>query len=468
MIILDKDHISLQFGVWDKITANIPVTWSSNNSNVVVDRNGWVIALRDVLREVGDINTATITASANNETSASCAITVVTWPTNKVALETIEYIPDYPGLNKSSYDGHYYCVTNSRLLKTLDMVNFIDVRSAIPINQNPLLITPYGFFSSAAGAIYKIPLNFSSIAGKLTGFAGLYHMFDSYYDDVTQKLYVYAGEYTTVNTDRHKVFRITYTSNVDTGTLETILEFYSRSEHEADAELTPFCRHIHVVTVDQATGHVYIGTGDGNNTGESTHDENENKILISEDHGDTFRELGKGSQNWRMLSIWFTDNYIYWNNDTDKTQSLWRIKRTDLAAQSPSNDLKEQVIELANGSHWYHCWAKDHLGDDVVIMGSAAEGCLRDLRGRVFSIKELSSGEVEVNELISVVGYQSSNVPFVQLEPKIQDDNGYIYLRARDTALGRNLLWKTRMIAQIPRTDRHEFRNSFVFKNPVF
>ena len=82
----------------------------------------------------------------------------------------------------------------------------------------------------------------------------------------------------------------------------------------------------------------------------------------------------------------------------------------------------------------------------ICITGQSAEGAHRDLRGRVFGIKELPNGDVDVQELLSVDSTNpdiyDSNTMFVQLEPRAQDAEGYIYFTGRQT---NHRCYKTRL-----------------------
>ena len=116
------------------------------------------------------------------------------------------------------------------------------------------------------------------------------------------------------------------------------------------------------------------------------------------------------------------------------------------AIDDPEYDYREEVAQLYNGSLWYHLWVEDGAGDPLVVMGGAAEGALRDYRGRVFGIKELPDGAVDVQELYSIHSSQptvyDTATRYVQLKPMAQDANGYIYFRGSQTDHG---VYKTRL-----------------------
>ena len=98
----------------------------------------------------------------------------------------------------------------------------------------------------------------------------------------------------------HKVHRGVIDS--DSETWDVVLEF---DPENSEGDLKAY--HIHVVAVDKYTGDIWVGTGD---SGQSS------RIIISQDNGETWKVIGAGSQDWRCLSIWFTEDYIYWNMDT--------------------------------------------------------------------------------------------------------------------------------------------------------
>ena len=56
------------------------------------------------------------------------------------------------------------------------------------------------------------------------------------------------------------------------------------------------------------------------------------------------------------------------------------------------------AAHLQNGSLWYHFW----INDDTIIMSGAPEGSYRDYRGRIFTIKMLPDGDLEVEEVYSI------------------------------------------------------------------
>ena len=308
---------------------------------------------------------------------------------------------------------------------------------------------------------------------------GLQHSFDNRWDPGSGTGYIYACEYSCRDKDRHRVCRGIFPATGEPN-WETVLDFPSLDEWHRDPTLLDAARHVHSVTVDPYTGHVWVATGDA---------DLHSRLLYSDDNGWSFRLVGMGSQAWRAVSIWFTERYVYWAMDSEIDQSCWRIPRARFDAaglwpcmmpeltsgmtktgmhylvtameteayfpvdvgsvyqetaprpvneqnrvrvmDDPASDYREKVVDLVNGTFWCHLWVNDDRGDPILILGQAAEGAARDYRGRVFGLKELPNGSVDVQELLSVSSKQpdiyNDDTMYVQLQPHVQDASGYVY-----------------------------------------
>jgi hypothetical protein len=445
-VIFEKKHYSLTVGKPLRLTDDDTIILESDNPKIIC-LNGMVYANTDVL---SPNSKATITAKNNlNKVLDTCEITIVSWIANGMQLETTGYIGEYTAIIE--VEGWLYgFASNLKVYCSRDGFNSITLFGTSNIfPKGKILKTPFGYFArdnSAAGKVYRSDdlLNWELCFE--SAFRGLYHSFDCHVSGET--VYIYLGEYTTVNSNRHKVYRGTITSKTNQ-IWETVLEFKSVDEFNNDEVLTGlYARHIHVVQVDSYTGDVYVNVGDSDVM---------SKHLISQDNGNTWRAIGEGSQQWRSLSFWFTKDYIYWNMDTSTAQSIFRLKRTYLDLQTPETDYREKVGDFIQGSMWYHAWAKDINGDDVVIMGVSAEGEHRDWKARLLMINERKN-KVVVSELfLTPSATPDIYVPLVQLEPLFQDKLGNIYFNSRSlTPVG---IWKMRF--------KSGFNfNNYIFKNP--
>lgn len=461
MVILNKKIVSLTVGEKFKLSANVPVTWSSNNENITVNSEGVVQASSDFLYPDG-YGIITATAKDTNEGYATCKVTIVNWEANKTNLKLSKKISfGVDGVASiENVDNILYCAISTNLYKSSDSFESYLKIATLPGWAVNMKYTPIGWVlltTNGTGDASDIwySKNLSSWEKLFTIYGRpLRHGFECYYNETIGTLSVFAGEYSVDYDHRHKVHRCIINAD-GTKSYKVVREYYSRNEVKADElKVAPNgCLHIHTVVADKKTGDIYIGVGDNNN---------ECSIVRSTDNGETWKALGVNSQNWRMLSMWFTDDYIYWNMDTHVQQSIWRIKRTNLEQQSIENDLKEKVVDLFQGAMWYHCLAKTPDGDEVVIMAQTAEGELRDLNNRVFGIRELTNGNVEVKELLVLESYQPDvYVQFAQLEPLLQDNNGYLYFHQRQTEY---LTTPVRMEWEIQKTPIEDIKKTFKLK----
>jgi len=416
---------SLTLGTRKKLEVPFNANWVSDNPIVIVN-NGWVYPEKDSLFPD---SIATITASEVNGTqSEQFKVTVVNWDANKVDLEvTKKFEKNY---NITLHNGKFYAAIRNTGLELFESTDGLETLTKVsdlpePMELPAMLATPHGYFIRTYDKIYR-SLDFSqwTLCATFTPYT-IRHGFDFYHDDVSNTTYVYTSEYNTDASIRHKVHRGKIT---DTGeTWDVALDVKSRNELTADPLAYPAGWHLHAVTIDQSNGYVWALIGDF---------DNESRIMYSKDHGNTFLQLGAGSQEWRALSIWFTTNYIYWNMDAGAKQKVFRIPREwlDTKTQYEINRYKETVADVENGSLWYHMWIKDDLGNDVVLHTASAEGYKRDYNARVFMMREKPDGTVENEEILLVVGKTPDTYQgFLQMEPFAQDKDGFIYMSGRGT-----------------------------------
>jgi hypothetical protein len=466
-------HLSLPVGKPYRLTVtdNYPVSWKSDNPNVTVDSKGTILAKKDFMGAKGR---ARITATAKTGGASDfCEITIVNWVANRSSL-TVAATPS-TGFLLTRQGNRLYHTAGPKSYYSTDGMRTSNLAGSFPEQPDkPIVLnTPMGHFARTGNKIYRSAdmVNWTEI--KTTKLGGLVHMFDYEYDEASQTLYLYSGEYSVDANNRHSVVRGKFTSG-GAGQWEEVKTFDSKTNWEKNGKLINAVRHIHVVTVDPYTGHIWVGTGDRNEHA---------RLYYSRDRGKTFHLVAMGSQTFRTLSIWFTKGYVYWNTDSESEKQVisrisrkhytntsgWpaltpllksgktrkgityyhlktgRITREDhdrkikrnhpvIAIDDPQYRYDEVIAELANGSHWYHMWVKDRSGSDIVLMPSSAEGKMRDDRGRVFGIKERPDGTVDVQELISFAARSKGPLSkYVQWIPGFQDEQGYIYFNGRET-----------------------------------
>ena len=309
----------------------------------------------------------------------------------------------------------------------------------LPAQSPPMLVTPKGYFIVGERKIFwSEDLNNWELVQKVD-MHGVKGSFDYYYNNDSEICYIYYAEYSCINSNRHKVYRGIIDSK-NKQTWSTIIYFFSIDEYNNDNSLLlQTARHIHIVKVDQTNGNLFVGVGDK---------DEHSKIMFSVDNGETFQIMGIGSQEWRTLSIWFTEKYVYWNMDSHEPQKIFRIskeklKKRELFDYMKINNIsevinieKETIAHLYNGAMFTSCDVFSDDGDKITIMAAAPEGNLRDMQGRVFGIKEHNDGRVSTQELISVSPKDESadykTNMFTQLIPEFQDESGYIYFSSRN------------------------------------
>lgn len=484
--LIPKEHLSLSVGTKEKLTVadNKEVTWSSNNPAVSVDNKGYIYAKED---KRGADAKAIITATFRDGTTARCNITIVDWRANLSTLTIVSNPRDGELIGKKD-DGTLLISAGPNLYASTDGWKNSNRVGDFPSSseQTPILLkTPYSYYLRSDARIFDSQdmVNYSEILtqttqGKATDHPGLNHAFA--YDPIDD--YIYAGEYTVgEGSNGHSVWRGKAGYGGISG-WKKVLEFDSL----ADAT-TNTVKHIHATVVDPYTGNVWVGTGDS---------DAHSILYYSDDNGESFKLFAIGSQKYRILAMWFTKDYIYWNTDSDyEDQLISRVKRSDhknrgeltprleagetkkgvkyyvyknggnlpvgdgrvyteeqnrdlqgsvvYAVNDPEYDYRQTVATLANGSHWYYGWYKDSKGEELVIMSAAAEGEKRDKRARLFGIKELKDGSVDVQELLSIgTPFNDELSHYVQLTPGYQDDEGYIYFRGRKTE---HMIYKMRL-----------------------
>ncbi len=493
---IDPRHVSLTVGTRFQLTVTPPgqkVIWSSDNPLVWVDPTGGLLATQDAR---GVDARATITASSpDGDDVDSCEVTIVDWAANLSELRVV-------GTPSASYilgvEGEkVYYAWGHELYWTSDGFETSQFLSKLPEEMDlpKMLVTPFGYFLQCSETIFSSQDLVEWTPSVTMNTRSLNHGLAYQWDPQSQTGYVYAGEYSCDHNARHVVCRGTFPP-VGEPVWETILDFPSINEWLNDSSILDAARHVHTVVVDPYTGHVWVGTGDT---------DAHSKLLYSDDRGASFRLVGMGSQVYRTLSIWFTARYVYWSMDAYSEQACWRIPRSrfDQAGVWPcmtpeltegmtkagmcyyvtaketdgrfpvsvgqiyqeseprtvdmknrvrvlddsAYDYKERVVELRNGTLWYHAWVQDDQGDSILILGQSAEGAYRDYRGRLFGMKEWPDGHVDVQELLSFNSTQpdiyDSHTMFVQLEPKGQDALGYIYFIGRQT---NHRAYKTRLM----------------------
>lgn len=119
-------------------------------------------------------------------------------------------------------------------------------------------------------------------------------------------------------------------------------------------------RHIHAVQYDPYSDRIWVTTGD---------EDRECKIMYSTDRGKTFEIIGQGSQEWRAVSLLFTEDYIYWGMDSPHKQNY--IFRWDRRTGT------RKVVAEIDGPAYY----STQLEDGSLILATTVEGATGEWDG---------------------------------------------------------------------------------------
>ena len=456
-----------------------PLTWRSTSDLLDITQDGVIKAIRDKSAE----SKVTVSATDDLGNTETCDITVVNWNTNRSAL----LIGDTPPADflLDTFDGVLYYTLPGKLMATTDGMQNREQVGSFPATPGiPIMLkTAEGYYVSSGEHIYH-SRDFSdwSVSNSLRS-KTLKHGFAQSKDNRgTERLF--AGEYSTEKANPHSVYRGVLSGSQ--ALWDEVLRFDSLQDfYDSGGNLTSV-RHIHVVETDPYTGDVWVGTGDA---------DEHSRLYYSPDNGESFTLVGVGSQKYRTLSMWFTEDYVYWNMDSERAeQHVYRLPRsvyrskgnrwpsltpeltsgktvpglrylvtandgslpaslgylyTETQARTlhanasvrviddPANDYSEDVAELRHASQWYHSWVVADNGAKVLLMSTSVEsidGLKRDDNSRIFGFRELDDGRVDVQEVLLVRSNNpAEHVPYSQLTPVTQDADGFIYLQGRLT-----------------------------------
>ena len=142
---------------------------------------------------------------------------------------------------------------------------------------------------------------------------------------------VYYGEYICPNTGRKEVH---LWKSIDDGKSWFVVYTFPAGS----------IRHIHSVEYDPYGDKLWITTGD---------EDSESKIMYSTDGGETFTIIGRGTQEWRAVSLMFTDNFVYWGMDSPAQQNYivqWDRKTGERKTLTEIDGPAYYSTELNDGS----------------------------------------------------------------------------------------------------------------------
>lgn len=468
--------VSLQFGSSIQLSTSSKIDgliWSTNNPNIQISKTGLVSTSQN---QTNSLKTGYIYVSnSSNNVLDSVSFTLTKWITNKSKLTYNESYENFLYLGHSNDSVFTYNLYKSPQI----YLSLNNIKNPKPISTFHKIKTPTysNFIANKFGYIIKDSTDIS-FSKNLKDWELVYktrtnsfrNSTSQYYDSLKNKIYFFTGDYHTIDSLPCSVYRGEISS--EGIYIKPVFTFSSRTEYSKNKGSYPQARHVHVTAIDPYTNDIWVGTGDN---------DNENFLMYSQDNGNTWKVLGTGSQEWRTLSFWFTNGYIYWNMDTGKNQKVFRISRSKYAENNSwpcmtpvlnsgntkpgltyfikkkgdpldfpnkegtfftetivreingntelivCNDLdydyREIVANLENSAHWLSMTVVDKKGDQIILMSTDAEGKVLDDFSRIFGFKERVDGTVDVQEVFSV---KSSN-KYSQMMPCFQNSEKSVF-----------------------------------------
>ena len=160
-------------------------------------------------------------------------------------------------------------------------------------------------------------------------------------------------------------------------------------------------KHAHMVTVDFYTGVIYLATGD-DNVGAM--------VFASTDGGDTWTQLREGSELYcRMLMMTFTEDYIYWAQDTPGQHYFYRGER-DADGVLDYSTVTQFVTIPGNASNYFASYGQAYLPeyDAVLLLDRQDSGD----SGQTLPIRAITLSDGQIHTVGTIEATDGGNIGF--------------------------------------------------------
>ena len=177
-------------------------------------------------------------------------------------------------------------------------------------------------------------------------------------------------------------------------------------------------KHCHAVMYDHYTGSTYLTTGDDNTAA---------AVYCSQDSGDTWARLREPSELMcRMLMMTFTEDYIYWAQDSPGRHYFYRGSRVDGVLDYET--VEQLCVIPGDKDHYFASYGQCYLPEynSVVLLDrqdSADPGQVMPIR-----IINLSDGTIEIIGEVRGTDKEGGNIGFRTLFSEWYPSNGVIRL----------------------------------------
>ncbi len=439
-------------------------TFESTDSTVAIVRGKNVIGINRGSAEI----VAKQTASGSTDT---LSVSVVPWIAGASSLVVDKVEPYFRGLGvrgdtvfMQSWGGPLGGKQLYQYVSSTDQMAFLYQFPSNWVEPEYLLPTPFGNFDIArresASALRKVyrstclldePEWTASIFGpddSITTYSYVLQQGWSY--DASGNVYV--GEYLGQD-DVLPDYQVKILKGADFGThWDTAYTFPGRNIKGRDGGV----RHVHACQVDPYTGDIWIGTGDVND--QSRIYNHTNQLLPDPDGTVRLNLVGVGSQEFRVVSFAFTENYIYWFMDAPTSdQKIFRVRRRDsyptLTPEMPKEDDYREVVATLPDKPLYNNIKAQISGGEVTLVSSVYENAPLygtgyhelDTCVRVFASREYADNLVQVQEVFAARSLDR----WGEVTPIGQDPQGNIFFKTSELeAAGESAVYRTHLIWQ--------------------
>lgn len=461
--ILKNRWLSLTSGMKEKLHSNISdsLTWASSDTSVVSLVNSVVTA-----RSVG--NASVYVSNIAGDLHDTCTVTVVPWIASITDLSPGLVFPNMRLLSMKDdtlymqgtgggngwSEVYFYKkgMTSPRLLG-----NFPSTVSS-GTDAEPFLATSFGNFILAKRESVDSPRKIYQLFPETQTNALVYDSFPpipahpnySYvmrqgwdYDNFGN---IYMGEYNINPVDNYQI-KIFKGSNFGKS-WDPVYTFPPRDSGGNAGGI----RHIHGCQVDPFTDDIWITTGDVDVASRIYY--NTNHFLPDSSGKIILNLLGVGSQEFRVVSMAFTEDYIYWFMDAPCVdQKIFRVRRSDsyptLYPSTPNDSDYRELVGIIKDKPFYHNITYRDTGGTTILVGSVYEdaalyGCAFrevDDRSRIIGVKENADHSFQIQEVLS----QPASQRYSTIMPVGTSSDGYIYFDAQE-ADGRHSVYNARYL----------------------
>ena len=310
------------------------LVWSSDSDIIKIDKDSYT-ALED---RVGKLSRVKLEGkNSKNKTIATNQVTIVPWEVRDDSLDIKnenfgKVILIYKKKKQIFFiDGKGLFVTEDNFKTSKKLYDF-KIKQRYRTDYPLIEKTRAGYFWSGENELIfsKDLKNWRSV--KMLDKRVLFNGICSKKIDGSSDSYVFLAEYSLDADHLHKVWRGRFTKNGSLKSEKIVIKFDpSEAVEKSEKYSFPIVRHLHAIVIDPHTGWLWLATGDK---------DWESGLWISRNDGITWERFATGKQDYRALSVWFTEKFVYWNMDTHShIQKIYRADKSKIVKNGKVNPI---------------------------------------------------------------------------------------------------------------------------------